>query len=635
MTSPIPWFFALLAFALPGVLFTGFVAARRVTRDRGLLVALAPTIALATWLLAVHGLGLATHSFVRALTLGTLGVAALGPFVRDRRLEPSAGSFDNRPLLLRAAVVVLVTLPVARIAFGWQFHDEDLFTGHMSIPAEIENGIYPPRHLTFAHVELGYHYGFDLLTACVATIFRLPVARAIDVASVGLWMLTAWLVGALGDCLLASRRGWIAILTTLFGGGVPLCLEATRHSVKDPLGFCTIHGEAIASPLVSNFFQHPWALGIPLSLAMWLVFVSARRGAPRLVVLSLLALALSFAHIVLFVTMCASLGFAEVLALWRERQPFVEALRVLASGVFVGAGALVLDGFSRAPPWQGGVPFELRIGVVRGSVAIWHAQSFGLLLPIGLAGLFLLPSRAPVRAVLGGFAVVCLIALNSAHYKYSGDSVKFGGALALALGLGAAVVVDRLARHVRGVIAAAAAIGVMAGGLAFAFVFMVLPSAASTVFRGLNVALTADDDDAASFLRCRVRAGEVVYRRSGPARAYVLLAGLPTAWVDWGVAGFGYPRGWRNARTELLRIAPEATLAWRKEGIVWFVLDLDDTKLNVLAATWIARGDAAVVARFGTLQIVRLSPSDELLERPSGPGTASLPEPVHPACSAP
>jgi hypothetical protein len=608
VTSPIPWFFAVLALALPAVLFTGLVAARRVTRDAALLMVLAPTLALAIWLLTVHGIGLATRSFVVALTLGTLLVAGLGPLLRDRREGPSESPVDRRAVLERAAVILLVALPVVRIAFGWQFHDEDLLTGHMSIPAEIENDIYPPRHLTFAQVELGYHYGFDLLTACLATVLRLPVERAIDVASVGLWVLTAGLVGALGDCLLAPRRGWIAIVTTLFGGGVPFCLEATQHGIKDPLGFCTIHGEAIASPLLSNFFQHPWALGVPLSLAMWLVFTTAPRGTPRLVVLSLLALALSFAHIVLFVTICVSLGSAELLTLWRRRGPLVDVLSAMASGVAVFAGAVVLDGFSRAPPWQSGVPFELRLGVVRGFVLPWHVQSFGLLLPIGLVGLLLLPSRSPIRAALVSFFVVCLVALNVAHYKYSGDSVKFGGALALALGLGAAVVVDWLARRSLRIIAAMVALGVTAGGLAFAFVFTALPSSARTVFRRLDVALAPDDDAAASFLRRRIRSGEVVYRRSGPARGYALLAGLPTAWVDWGVAGFGYPRAWRTARTELLRSLPDTPAPWRNEGIVWFALDNDDTKLNALTATWIAEGTAAPLATFGTVHLVRLTP---------------------------
>ena len=60
---------------------------------------------------------------------------------------------------------LLVTAYVAPTALGWSFHDEVLVTGHLSITSEIENGTYPPRHLSFPELELRYHYGFDLLVA--------------------------------------------------------------------------------------------------------------------------------------------------------------------------------------------------------------------------------------------------------------------------------------------------------------------------------------------------------------------------------------------------------------------------------------------------------------------------------------
>jgi hypothetical protein len=605
MKPPIPAALSLLVLALPGVFATGLSAARRVTGDRALALALAPALALAAWLSAVHAVGLATRSFVVGLLLGTLATAVAAPLLPGRPVETAPRPADPRAWRRRLLLIVAVALPVAWMAFGWDFHDEDLLTGHLSIPAAIQNDVYPPRHLSFAAVELGYHHGFDLLTACIATLFRLRIGRAIDIATVGLWALSAWLLLALGERLLSRERAWLAVAATLFGGGLPCCLEASEHGIRDALGFCTIAGGAIASPLASNFFQHPWGLGVPLALATWLVFLDGRRGPARLALLSLLLVALSFAQVVLFGALLASLGAAELLALRRERRPAKEWLALLA------CGALVVVGARKKPPWQSGLPFTLRAGVAPGSVVRWHLQSFGALLPVGAVGLCLLPPRA--RAPLGLFAALCLLALNFTAYRYSGDSVKFGGAAGVALGLGAAVVVDRIARHGARLVAALALVAVTAGGLAFALPFVALPSRVSTVLHAIDLAASPDDEPAAAFLRARARPGEIVYRRWGPSRVFALGAGLPTVWLDWGVSCFGYPATWIDARLELLRLLPASPEPWARQGITWFVLDDSDRDLRAHAAAWIAGGAAVEAARFGALQVIRLQPS------PTGP----------------
>ena len=57
------------------------------------------------------------------------------------------------------------------MALGWAFHDEQLYTGHTGIISQIQNGHYPPRHMTFPELEYRYHYGFDLAGAAVARRF--------------------------------------------------------------------------------------------------------------------------------------------------------------------------------------------------------------------------------------------------------------------------------------------------------------------------------------------------------------------------------------------------------------------------------------------------------------------------------
>ena len=117
----------------------------------------------------------------------------------------------------------------------------------------------------------------------------------------------------------------------------------------------------------------------------------------------------------------------------------------------------------------------------------------------------------------------------------------------------------------------------------------------------------APDARAASFLRSRVRPGEIVFRREGPAAGYAQWGGLPLPWSDWGTATFGFPRERTEARASLLRALPLETSAYRAEGIVWFVLDASDARMNSRADAWIAMGEAEVVARFGALRVVRLA----------------------------
>ena len=253
------------------------------------------------------------------------------------RLRSGAPPAVGRGLGLPAWILIaLSAFPVAWIAFGWAFHDEDLYTGHMSITSELANGIYPPRHLTFADLTYRYHYGFNLLTAMIAVIGRTRVDTGIDVATVVLWLCTGCVLWAIGH--LWFGRGWPALLLVLFAGGLPWCAFAPAlRAGSDRLAFCQVHGAGTMAPLVSNFFQHPWALGIPLALSVLLVSSAPdrTRRRPRLVVTALLLAALSLGHVVLFATVLPSVVAA---CLWQR--PRREGIGILAAAGAAGLAAV-------------------------------------------------------------------------------------------------------------------------------------------------------------------------------------------------------------------------------------------------------------------------------------------------------
>jgi hypothetical protein len=204
--------------------------------------------------------------------------------------------------------------------------------------------------------------------------------------------------------------------------------------------------------------------------------------------------------------------------------------------------------------------------------------------------------------------------LNAFRYSHSSDMVKFGVVAAIGMGLAGAAVIDRILRKMRGRslparvglagLAAALTLGATSGGLAFALFFF---WKGATRYFGVAVpGLPPDDARAASFIRGKVRAGEIVFRREGRALGYAQWAGLPIPWSDWGVSAFGFSPEQIGARQALLKRLPADTDEYLAEGIDWFVLESVDWQINGHADRWIAGGKATQLATFGGLRVVKL-----------------------------
>jgi hypothetical protein len=140
------------------------------------------------------------------------------------------------------------------------------------------------------------------------------------------------------------------------------------------------------------------------------------------------------------------------------------------------------------------------------------------------------------------------------------------------------------------------------------FLDLQLTEVPAIMYRGPEV-LSPADAAAVSFLRRRIRAGELVYRSQQLSLGYAQWGGLPQPWIDWAVWTHGYEPARLLARGELLGAQPADLEAWRRDGFRYFVLDdtPGDRRLQGHASAWIAAGKAKLVATFGAIQVIEVT----------------------------
>jgi hypothetical protein len=656
VAPPTPLAFVLLAVLLPGVWLAGSAIAGRLSRERSLARVLTPALAVALWLVAIHAVSLGARSFWIGLPIGTLVVAAGGAlsWLRPLAAPAAVGAPPAAPRALAAPrrkrgasrprgsarggsdqpppagypastgrwmclSALLATAYLAPTALDWSFHDELAVTGHFSIASEIENGTYPPRHLSFPELELRYHYGFDLLVAAVASIFRLRVDHAIDLVTLIAWAYTWCLAWTAGERLVGKNWGAPTAAVVLFGGGMPFFSSAPSHFSTQTLlsaqalllrllSLGGVGDDDLNPPVVSYFFQHPWTLGIPLAFAI--ILVVSLRDAPRRWArwgaIGILLVALSFCQVVLFACLAGALLVAEPVAEGKSRwRSALAGLCVM--GVVVAIASRLHGFFSPAPAGSESV-LELRPLPLGGSVAgsvIWHLQTFGLLLPFGAVGLLLLARERLLVALL---AAGSLLVVNALRYRFSWDIVKFATVAALALSLGAGAALRRLVamrpRPLWRAAAVVAFVGLVAAGVLFPLV--VGFSGQDVPFPKSPVALSAADQLAIDWLRRRVHPGEIVYRRGPAANGYTQWGGLPQVGYDHDATTFGLPRRLFEERTRFYGTGVSEPEALLRQRVRWLVFERADEAMARLVDSWTGNHRAIVRAQFGSLTIVEL-----------------------------
>lgn len=620
--SPVPVHAAVLVLALPCIGWLAWRLARAVAPARDALILTAP-IALACWLLPLHVAGYVTRSADLGLWIGSLFPAALGliAFVLRRKLpQHDAPAAELPPPWYVWGGAAAVMIAVAPIAFGWTFHDEINLTGHMSIASQIQNGIYPPRHLTLASFELRYHYGFDTLVASIGSVFRLPIDKAIDALTIFAWGSCWPLASHIGSRIGGLRSAWFLPPLLAFGGGIPVMCEAAYDApLAEWVAGCVVDHAYVAPPTVSFLFQHPYTLGLPLGLALIALYLN--RTAPSryvAMVACLLFLALAQSQVVMLAAIGAALPAVrlveELITAHIERKP-VEWSAVwpwlAASPVAVAAASQLGGMFASAP--SDATMLRLRLGPASsllGSIE-WDFASFGLFLPFGLIGTIILARRRiilPLSLLAGSLAII-----HSVAHAVTWDIAKFAVVTQLALVFGTAEVIGKLADlrsiAVRRIAVVLSFAILLHAGFGFHLALTFAPQACPTeVLPKEPARLEPDDARVVEYLRARALPGDVVYRRrKRVAYGYAEWGGLPQIWSDRQMEAFGFPEPDVRRRAQLLSTWPASIEPYRTEGIRWLILDQEDIVLAIHAERWVARGEASIVMRQGALTVIEVT----------------------------
>lgn len=609
--NPLPAACGALLLVLPGVLLAGAPIARLAVRDERSRAIVTPGLGLCLWLVLVALTGRIAHAFVPAFVGGTLatglfGYAALA--VRGLR-----GGLQRPRWLVRwpAIVIAVVTTLAIWPATALNFHDELTVAGHWVTIGQLQNGVFPPRFPIFPAYELRYHYAFDVLAAMLSGLFRTGVPRSIDAATLVLWVYTVLLLYRVGERFVDVRHAWLTPVVGLFGGGVPFfCHTAAGTLGSHLLGQCSIDGLWLAPSTASQFFQHPFALGFPLSLL--LLILLAERDSPslaaRFVAMGIVLVALAQSQIVMFATVGASVLAAECLP---GGKPDVRRIvAAVVTAVVAVAVARALGGFFAPAPYQAGPALELHLGITNTASGgmWWMAQTFGLLLVAGPIGIFLLRRERPVFGVV---IVGCLATIYFVRYAHSWDIVKFANVAAFFLAIASSASIAWCFRQalkpavVRGalrLVGAAGLVAVVAAGVAFHYVMISdIPGA----YHESPVKLGGDDAKILSYLRRHAQPGEIVYRDERQALGYAEWGGMATAFPVYPTKSFGFTPEVIAARWRLLRGLPPDLRAYTAQGIRWFVISSSDRKLSASARTWLSQRSARLVLRSGSLMLVQ------------------------------
>jgi hypothetical protein len=233
--------------------------------------------------------------------------------------------------------------------------------------------------------------------------------------------------------------------------------------------------------------------------------------------------------------------------------------------------------------------------------------TFGLLLPLGALGLVVLRR---FRLLLGTLAAGSIASLCLFRYAHSWDIVKFATVASLALSVPAGAAIARLFSARPAILGRGAAIlalaAATAGGLAYPIAFGLDMEELSALWPNAPPFLSAPDAVAVSWLRRRVRPGEIVYRRDPVHTGYALWGGLPPLFLSGEETAFGFSPRRIAARRRLIANLPEDVDAYLRQGVRWLVLEPNDRRMAEHAARWIEEGRARPVAEVGPLQIVEL-----------------------------
>ena len=362
---------------------------------------------------------------------GLAGAGLLLLWSRGPAAAAAALPAGRTPRAFTAATLLLFALAVYATIRGYWWDEHQC---HYAVTAAVARGLVPVEFPLFPGELFRYHYGFNILAGQVRAFTGADVATGIDAATIGCLVLLLLATRDVGRALAGPVGGGLAMLLTPLGSG-PLQVLLFRDMGALELRVSWLPeawAQSVPPPVISNFFQHPQGLGMPLALAVLLLFCTEvpRALRPwRLVLGAFLLGVLALSQIVFFAVCGLALGVAALYRAARHRDPRGLAAELIALLAALGLGKL-LGGFFAPGPEVGEV-LKLGKSFFGGSVASQlarHLVFFGLpLLALPIALLRLRREATPLRVALATAAVVGFAIPSVMTYERSWDIVKFFG----------------------------------------------------------------------------------------------------------------------------------------------------------------------------------------------------------------
>ncbi|MCC7380755.1 MAG: hypothetical protein IT384_02940 [Deltaproteobacteria bacterium] len=404
-------------------------------------------------LLAHAGEGRWSVAACMATAAIAVGPALLGRVTADLRL--STWIFGAIALLALLAarssppVVEPIAHPAVRVSAGWgllallalglvswtviigHYFDEDAL--HFGLVGVIARGVLPPVHPLYPDLPFPYHYGFDVLAAEVMVFGRVSFEHAIDVVRIWSFLLLLGVSTSIGAALGGGKRSALAAVVIPMGGSL-LSYFLWTGMAQLQMRWSELPPEWVHTPVpqvITNFFQPPLGLAMPLSLGALLLFDGTDRselGRRRRLIAAAIYLGLfSLIQVVLFLILGFAAGVTSLIQAIRARAwrslPF--DLAVLSSALLI---AWLIGGFftGSVQPSQELVPGRTYFKDPWLRSVAHHLTVMGL--PLALFPFAIYRAIRPgglLRAALVAAVAVCLVVPNLGGYARDGSVVKF------------------------------------------------------------------------------------------------------------------------------------------------------------------------------------------------------------------
>jgi hypothetical protein len=364
--------------------------------------------------------------------------AAVVLLVRRPRPSLEAGGPTWAPSARITAVVVGAALGFV----SWTTWLWDESTTHLPLAGALARDVLPLQHPIWPGQPVRYHIGFAVLGALVRSTTQVPLDVALDIASTACLGALLWLLHDVGIAVAGPRAGALTIFVVLFadgplaafladGWGVPGFGDVGRAFLPGPW----INGSSFPPMVVTNFFQHPQGLAMPIALAAVLV-ASGGRTLARFAIAAVLLTCCAQAQVVFFAHTGLLLGVLVVAAA-RDERDLARTLARLGLLLVATAGAVALGGL--LDPDAG---TRIRVGTgFFGTISLRSVHAIAAHNLFAFGTTLLAPLVAVVVVARGGMrtartdlvlALACAAALgfvvaNVATYERSWDIVKFFG----------------------------------------------------------------------------------------------------------------------------------------------------------------------------------------------------------------